>query len=350
MASERTTTIRSGIWRKTARESCQAKSTVGCRFAKTFSLDGRSALGRREPSACAALCIKPLATCELTVRARTRWPNSTRRAPSSARPAAGTPGRTALQYSFKTNNPSSEKRRATRPRSTRTHRRRHDGEPLVRLTCSDRCARRIRPSTVTRTTGPIRTSTASLVPVKLKARYRGQLDPDPDHHFPSVDRQIFNDDPNRQANMRGFVRNYYDQMQDAKHAAQIMYAFKPEQLPVLTKLAQQFAVFNAWFSSIPGPTLCNRAFAHYGTSFGQAGMEWLVRDAAGAKHLRPPGRRRRIRQGLLLRPAKFDARGAQPPQESANGVRHLSGVSAIMRRRLVAKLLVHRTELLGPRR
>jgi len=32
-------------------------------------------------------------------------------------------------------------------------------------------------------------------------------------------------------------------------------------------------VFNRWFASIPGPTLCNRAFAHYGTSFGHVGME-----------------------------------------------------------------------------
>ena len=42
---------------------------------------------------------------------------------------------------------------------------------------------------------------------------------------------------------------------------------------MLTTLATEFAVFNGWFSSIPGPTLCNRAFAHYGTSFGQVGME-----------------------------------------------------------------------------
>jgi phospholipase C len=112
--------------------------------------------------------------------------------------------------------------------------------------------------------------------VKLKAAYRGQLTPDPEHHFPHVDRQIFNGDtsPVRVATMQGFVRNYYEQQQDLDHARQIMYAFRPEQLPVLTKLAQEFAVFNAWFSSIPGPTLCNRAFAHYGTSFGQAGMEW----------------------------------------------------------------------------
>ena len=30
--------------------------------------------------------------------------------------------------------------------------------------------------------------------VKLKAAYRGQLTPDPEHHFPHVDQQIFNGD------------------------------------------------------------------------------------------------------------------------------------------------------------
>jgi phospholipase C len=48
---------------------------------------------------------------------------------------------------------------------------------------------------------------------------------------------------------------------------------------VLTTLATQFAVFNGWFSSIPGPTICNRAFAHYGTSFGQVGMDiFYIKD------------------------------------------------------------------------
>ena len=32
-------------------------------------------------------------------------------------------------------------------------------------------------------------------------------------------------------------------------------------------------MFNGWFSSIPGPTVCNRTFAHYGTSFGKVGMD-----------------------------------------------------------------------------
>jgi phospholipase C len=52
-----------------------------------------------------------------------------------------------------------------------------------------------------------------------------------------------------------------------------MYYFKREQLPVLCNLAREYLVFNRWFASIPGPTLCNRAFAHYGTSFGHVGME-----------------------------------------------------------------------------
>ena len=52
-----------------------------------------------------------------------------------------------------------------------------------------------------------------------------------------------------------------------------MNYFTPDKLPVLTTLATEFAVFNGWFSSIPGPTICNRAFAHYGTSFGQVGMD-----------------------------------------------------------------------------
>lgn len=39
-----------------------------------------------------------------------------------------------------------------------------------------------------------------------------------------------------------------------------------------------------WFSSIPGPTICNRAFAHYGTSFGNVDMNmFLVNDADRAK-------------------------------------------------------------------
>lgn len=47
-----------------------------------------------------------------------------------------------------------------------------------------------------------------------------------------------------------------------------MKVFGPEQLPVLTALAREFAVCDHWFSSIPGPTWPNRFFVHAATSGG----------------------------------------------------------------------------------
>jgi phospholipase C len=118
-------------------------------------------------------------------------------------------------------------------------------------------------------------TTGTLVKVQPLAEYQSQLDPDPNHHFAAVNLQIFGDPSNGpplQPNMQGFVKSYFNQQQDVAHSREILYYFAPEKLPVLTTLATEFAVFNRWFSSIPGPTICNRAFAHYGTSFGQVSM------------------------------------------------------------------------------
>jgi phospholipase C len=114
-------------------------------------------------------------------------------------------------------------------------------------------------------------STGTQIKVQAKALYQSQLDPDPDHHFPAVNKQIFSG--GTQPTMNGFIQSYFDQQRDVAHSQKIMYYFKRSQLPVLTTLALEYAVFNRWFASIPGPTLCNRAFAHYGTSFGHVGME-----------------------------------------------------------------------------
>jgi phospholipase C len=118
-------------------------------------------------------------------------------------------------------------------------------------------------------------TTGQQVFAEPKAQFQGQLNPDPDHHFGAVDKQIFNGDTSahRVPTMGGFVKSYFDQRRDVKHSRKIMYTFPEAKLPVLTTLAKEFAVFNGWFSSVPGPTLCNRAFAHYGTSFGHVGME-----------------------------------------------------------------------------
>jgi phospholipase C len=117
-------------------------------------------------------------------------------------------------------------------------------------------------------------STGQLIKVSQDAAYQGQLDPDPDHHFPGVNLQLFDgtSGPPAVPSMQGFIKSYFEQRRDVVHSHRIMSYFKPERIPILTGLAQNYAVFNGWFSSIPGPTLCNRAFAHYGTSFGEVGM------------------------------------------------------------------------------
>src|SRR5207249_4954191 len=53
-------------------------------------------------------------------------------------------------------------------------------------------------------------------------------------------------------------------------AGSIMECFAPNDLPVLTTLAREFAVCNRWFSALPGPTLPNRFFVHAGTAAGYA--------------------------------------------------------------------------------
>jgi phospholipase C len=118
-------------------------------------------------------------------------------------------------------------------------------------------------------------TTNEPVMVQPLAEFQSQLDPDPDHHFPAVNKQLFYPaaGPPGVPSMQGFVQSYYDQQKNVSHSRKIMYYFPPEKLPVITTLARSFAVFNGWFSSIPGPTVCNRAFAHYGTSFGKVDLD-----------------------------------------------------------------------------
>lgn len=71
-------------------------------------------------------------------------------------------------------------------------------------------------------------------------------------------------------NMQGFVKSY--EGLGGNPAVDIMRCFDPSQLPTLCGLAREYAICDQWFSSVPGPTLPNRAFAHFGTSFGRLDM------------------------------------------------------------------------------
>jgi phospholipase C len=117
------------------------------------------------------------------------------------------------------------------------------------------------------------------ITVSKDADYSGDLVVDPGHHFPDVNTQIFgNVDGEGDPTMTGFVKAYA-QMGGSSVAQshKIMKCFSPGpvpacKIPVLVTLAEQYAVCDRWFSSVPGPTLPNRSFAHAATSIGRVDM------------------------------------------------------------------------------
>ncbi len=103
---------------------------------------------------------------------------------------------------------------------------------------------------------------------------------DPGHEFEDIQIQLYGLDPahpgypkpaSSPASMSGFI----DSANSGASAAQvpadrvrIMEYFPAGSLSVMSALAQQFAVFNYWYSSLPGPTWPNRFFVHAATSGG----------------------------------------------------------------------------------
>jgi phospholipase C len=75
-------------------------------------------------------------------------------------------------------------------------------------------------------------------------------------------------------NRNGYVTSYARALQkagvarDAQHLGEIMSGVDPEPRLVLHRLAEQYAVCDHWFCSLPGPTWPNRFFALAGTSGG----------------------------------------------------------------------------------
>jgi len=107
------------------------------------------------------------------------------------------------------------------------------------------------------------------VRVSRDAQAAGDLNPDPGHEFEDVNVQLFGTrEPlaGQTPTMQGFVRSYATTDGTQRHGTSIMKCFAPSRLPVLSTLAAQYAVCDRWFSSVPGPTIPNRMFAHAGTS------------------------------------------------------------------------------------
>jgi phospholipase C len=93
---------------------------------------------------------------------------------------------------------------------------------------------------------------------------------DPGHDFVDVRKQLYHPqtgevDWDQDPAMHGFVQSYAEYV-NAEKSGNVMRCFAPESVPVITALAKNYAVCDRWFSSLPGPTMPNRLFAHAGTS------------------------------------------------------------------------------------
>lgn len=104
---------------------------------------------------------------------------------------------------------------------------------------------------------------------------------DPHEEYNNVNFQVFGNEQTPTSEipptMGGFYQNFttffptYPNQLPAEQEAQeqqIMQSYTPSELPVLNGLAKSFAVSDAYFSSVPTQTNCNRAFAACGNSIG----------------------------------------------------------------------------------
>jgi phospholipase C len=137
------------------------------------------------------------------------------------------------------------------------------------------------------------------VRVTFDAKPRKQLRTDPGHDLDHVRVQLYGSAGDTfpvPSSSSGFLAQYLERIggdpTDPKRrsrAEEIMKCFSLNGLPVLTGLARAFAVCDAWYSSVPGPTWPNRFFLHAatsdgmtGNSFGQAGLRTIYHNLSDA--------------------------------------------------------------------
>lgn len=94
------------------------------------------------------------------------------------------------------------------------------------------------------------------------------VDSDPGHSFQAIREQIFgsNESTANRAAMNGFAQQAESMVEGMSKT--VMSGFKPRVLPVYTELANEFAVFDRWFASVPASTQPNRFYVHSATSHG----------------------------------------------------------------------------------
>ncbi|KAK1299264.1 hypothetical protein QJS10_CPB14g01740 [Acorus calamus] len=96
------------------------------------------------------------------------------------------------------------------------------------------------------------------------------VDSDPGHSFQAIREQIFgifpDGPPVDPAPMSGFAQQA--EGVSPGFSKTVMSGFKPESVPVYAALADEFAVMDRWFASVPASTQPNRFYVHSATSHG----------------------------------------------------------------------------------
>jgi phospholipase C len=94
----------------------------------------------------------------------------------------------------------------------------------------------------------------------------------PAEQWQDINEQLFGvrtlEPPTTRPTMDGFVKSYmrYSNPLKPRDPTHAMHYYVPQQLPVLSRLALEFAVCDRWFASAPTETWPNRFFLHTGTA------------------------------------------------------------------------------------
>eukprot|EP00602_Paraphysomonas_sp_CaronLab_P006374 CAMPEP_0185027458 /NCGR_PEP_ID=MMETSP1103-20130426/12521_1 /TAXON_ID=36769 /ORGANISM="Paraphysomonas bandaiensis, Strain Caron Lab Isolate" /LENGTH=447 /DNA_ID=CAMNT_0027561465 /DNA_START=156 /DNA_END=1499 /DNA_ORIENTATION=+ len=115
---------------------------------------------------------------------------------------------------------------------------------------------------------------SSLVYVDSTAVYQQS---DPSHSISGTTSQVYGASDST-PDMKGFVASYTSRT-DTSTGPTIMKCFAPDHVPAITTLAKEYAMFDGWFASVPGPTQVNRAYAASATSNGMGtnDVELMIR-------------------------------------------------------------------------
>lgn len=118
-------------------------------------------------------------------------------------------------------------------------------------------------------------ATSQQAPVSVGPATAYTMPFDPPHEFMEVKEQLYGSQPPNPlptiAPLNGFLASALAAAQAAGVAAEagrVLEYYEPSQLSVISSLAREFALFNFWYSGLPGPTWPNRFFVHAATSGG----------------------------------------------------------------------------------